>query len=233
MFLIPFNDTEKNRYGAFPFMTVALITVNVLVLGYEDLLSEQNFQLLVDFFQTYGSTPTLVLAGEGGGALTSITSLFIHSGILHLALNMLFLWAFGRRVEDATGPWRFLVFYLLCGVIADIVSTLVHNDATIPSIGASGAVFGVMGAYMLLYPSGRIRTLLLVVIVPLLLRLPAFLIVLYYFLAQLIPAYNILAYEVDYNVGYFAHLGGFFGSIFIFLFLRPEALYRYRINLPV
>lgn len=233
MFLLPINDTEPNRYTAFPLMTFALITVNVLVLGLEDVLSETDIQLLIEFFYRYGSIPALVLDSRGGGALGSLTSTFLHAGLFHLAGNMVMLWAFGRRVEDACGSWRFLVFYLLCGILADMTSTLVHASSLVPSVGASGAVFGVMGAYLVLFPGGRIRTLVLLFFVPLLPRLRAFWIILYFFLSQILSVYEVLAFDVEYNVNYWAHLGGFFGSLFIFFFLRPEALRRYRLNVAV
>lgn len=233
MFLLPINDTEPNRYTTFPFMTVLLITVNILVLGAEDILFEQDPALLTEMIRTYGSIPALALTGQGGGALNSITSIFLHAGILHLAGNMVMLWAFGRRVEDACGPWRFLAFYLLCGVTADIASTALLANSELPSIGASGAVFGVMGAYMLLFPGGRIRTFLLVIVIPLFPRIRAVWLILYFFLAQILSVYEILAFDVAYNVNYWAHLGGFFGSVFVFFFLHPEALHRYRLNLPV
>lgn len=233
MFLVPINDTEPNRYTSFPVMTFALITINVLVLGLEDILAETDIRLLVEFFYRYGSVPGLILAGRGGGALTSLTSTFLHAGLFHLAGNMVMLWAFGRRVEDACGPWRFLLFYLLCGVLADMTSTLVNASSLGPSVGASGAVFGVMGAYLILFPGGRIRTLLLIFLFPFVPRLRAFWIILYFFLSQLLSIYQVLAFDVDYNVNYWAHLGGFFGSLFIYFFLNPEALHRYRLNLPV
>ena len=231
--MIPLNDTEPNRYGVFPFMTMTIIIVNLLVLAVEYLFLESDWHLLVEMFYRYGSVPTLILDGEGGGALTSVTSTFLHGGLGHLGGNMLFLWAFGRRVEDACGPWRFLIFYLLCGVTADMTSTLVHAGEFRPSVGASGAIFGVMGAYMLLFPGGRIRTFLLLFLVPLFPRVRAFWIILYYFLSQLLSIYAVMAFDVDYSVNYWAHLGGFFGSLLIFFFLRPEAYHRYRKDLPV
>lgn len=233
MLLLPINDTEPNRYTSFPLMTFALITANVLVLGFEDILSETDIRLLVEFFYRYGSIPALILDGRGGGALTSLTSTFLHAGLFHLAGNMVMLWAFGRRVEDACGPWRFLLFYLLCGVLADMTSTLIHASSFGPSVGASGAVFGVMGAYLVLFPGGRIRTMVLLVFFPLFPRLRAFWIILYFFLSQILSVYEVLAFDVEYNVNYWAHLGGFFGSLLIFFFLHPEALHRYRLNVPV
>jgi membrane associated rhomboid family serine protease len=153
--------------------------------------------------------------------------MFLHGGLFHLLGNMLALWVFGRRVEDACGPWRFLAFYLLAGTWAHVLFILVQSDSRIPGIGASGAVFGLMGAYLLLYPGGCIRTLVLVSFVPLVPRIRAIWIVLYFVGIQIIPAIQILLRKADYSVNHWAHLGGFFSAVFILLFLRPEAFARY------
>jgi membrane associated rhomboid family serine protease len=141
---------------------------------------------------------------------------------------MLPLWVFGRRVEDACGSWRFLAFYLLAGTWANILFTLVQHDSPIPGIGASGAIFGVMGAYLLLYPMGRIRTFITFIpFVPMWPRIRAIWVVLYFVGVQIIPALQILLRQADYSVNHWAHLGGFFSSVFILLFVRPEAYARY------
>ena len=137
------------------------------------------------------------------------------------------LWVFGRRVEDACGAWRFLVFYLLAGIGADLLTTLVMYNSPTPGVGASGAIFGVMGAYLLLYPAGRIRTLVIISFVPAWPRIRAGWVVLYFLGVQIIPALAILFSDENFGVGYWAHLGGFFSAVFIFLFLRPEAFARY------
>jgi membrane associated rhomboid family serine protease len=180
-----------------------------------------------EFFMKYAATPRLILEGQGAGALSGITSLFLHSDIFHLLGNMLALWVFGRRVEDACGSLRFLGFYLLAGSSANILYVLAQHDSLIPSIGASGAIFGLMGAYLLLYPEGRIRILFLLSFVPLWPRVRAIWIVLYFVGIQIIPALQILFSDADYQVNHWAHLGGFFSAVFVLLFLRPEAFARY------
>ena len=143
---------------------------------------------------------------------------------------MLALWVYGRRVEDVCGPWRFLVFYLICGVFADIVSTATRYGSSVPGIGASGAIAGVMGAYLILFPTGHIRTLVFFV-VP---KIRAYWLILYFFLLQLPPALtSLLNPEIEYNVNYWAHIGGFFGSLFIFLFLRPQVFHNYQNDLTL
>lgn len=227
--MFPLNDTEPNRYSRFPVMTVLLITVNCFIFFAEVFMIDISRV----FFMKYGTTPCLVLGAEGGGALSNVTTMFLHGGLFHLAGNMLFLWVFGRRVEDACGPWRFLAFYLLAGTWANILSTVIQFDSCIPSIGASGAIFGLVGAYLLLYPGGRIRTL--ITLGPLLFwpRIRAVWIVLYFLGVQIIPAVQILFRKADYNINYWAHLGGFLAAITILLFLRPAAYARYRSDAPM
>jgi membrane associated rhomboid family serine protease len=223
--MLPIHDTESNRYSFFPFFTFLLIAVNILIHMLVVFTLEGNFWT---FLMLYGYTPTLIVDARGPGVLSNFSSIFLHSGWLHLLGNMLPLWVFGRRVEDACGPWRFLAFYLLAGTSANLLFTLVQYDSPIPGIGASGAVFGVMGAYLLLYPSGRIRTFVTFIpFVPMLPRIRAVWVVLYFVGIQIIPAVDILLREADYSVNHWAHLGGFFSAIFILLFIRPEAYARY------
>ena len=228
--MIPLNDTEQNRYSFFPIMTMILIAINCFGSYLDWFFIRDDFW---SFYMKYAITPRLIVSGQGGGALTNVTAMFLHADPFHLIGNMLALWVFGRRVEDACGPWRFLAFYLLAGTWAHILFILVQQDSRIPSIGASGAIFGVMGAYLLLYPGGRIRTLVFLSVVPLLPRLRALWIVLYLVGIQIIPAIQVLRREADYSVNHWAHLGGFFSAVFILLFLRPEAFARYLSETPV
>jgi membrane associated rhomboid family serine protease len=229
--MFPLNDTEPNRYSLMPIMTILLIVVNTGVLLAEPwTVAHQDYWA---YYMKYASTPRLILEMKGTGFLSSITSMFLHGSISHLFGNMLALWVFGRRVEDACGSLRFLAFYLTVGVAADIMSTLVQYNSPIPSIGASGAVFGVMGAYLFLYPAGRIRTLVFITFIPLWPRLRAFWVVFYFLGIQLIPALEILYRKADYNVNYWAHLGGFAASVLVFLFLRPQAYARYLSDVAV
>ncbi len=222
--MFPLNDTEPNRYSFFPIMTVTLIVINCFVYYIEVFVIGDKYW---PFFMKYAVTPQLILSAQGAGALSNVTAMFLHGSLFHLLGNMLALWVFGRRVEDACGPWRFLAFYLLAGTLAHVLFTLVQSDSRIPGIGASGAIFGVMGAYLLLYPGGRIRTLVFISIVPLWPRIRAIWIVLYFVGIQIIPAIQILLKKADYSVNHWAHLGGFFSGVFILLFLRPEAFARY------
>lgn len=232
--MLPLNDTEPNRYTSFPFMVLLIIAVNILVLAYQEILLLDGEFAYWETLYTFGSVPTLILSRQGGGALTALTHMFMHGGLIHLGGNMLFLWVYGRRVEDVCGPWRFLVFYLLCGVFADIVSTAASSRSGIPGIGASGAIAGIIGAYLILFPTGRIRTLFIFYFVPTFPAIRAYWLILYwFFIEQLPPALNSLLNQADYNVAYWAHLGGFFGSLFIFLFLRPQVFHNYQNDLTL
>lgn len=228
--MLPLNDTEPNRYSFFPIMTVTIILVNCFMYYVETFVVGENYW---PFFMKYALTPYLVLRAQGGGMLSNITAMFLHGSFIHLLGNMLPLWVFGRRVEDACGPWRFLAFYILAGTWAHILFILVQSDSRIPGVGASGAIFGLMGAYLLLYPGGRIRTLVFISFVPLWPRIRALWVVLYFVGIQVIPAIQILMRQADYNINYWAHLGGFFSAVSILLFIRPEAFARYLSDTPV
>ncbi len=231
--MIPLNDTESNRYSNFPFMTIAIICVNAAILGFETTMMRSSRAEFWELIYLYGTVPSMMLAQLGGGALSSITTMFLHGGLLHLVGNMLALWVFGRRVEDACGPWSFLLFYLVCGLCANIAYTAIHADSLVPAIGASGAISGIMGAYLLLFPGGRIRTLIFLWFIPTWPRIRAFWIVLYFLLFDILPAIDVVLNKADYSVAYWAHLGGFFACFAVFLFLRPEAFQRYFSRAPV
>ena len=228
--MLPLNDTEPNRYSPFPFMTLTLILVNTAILFWEFSLPEN---LLRGVFYIFGSTPSLMWARQGAGIISTITSMFLHGGTFHLVGNMLFLWVFGRRVEDACGPIRYLLFYLLAGTSSDLITALVTPSQDIPGIGASGAIFGVMGAYLLLFPEGHIRTLWFLYFIPTWPKIRAFWFIFYYLGIQIIPAMDIYLHGAQYSVGYWAHIGGFLSCFSILLFLRPEAFARYMSNVAV
>jgi membrane associated rhomboid family serine protease len=231
--MIPLNDTESNRYSGLPIMVMSVIVINILVMTYEEVLWSESVNAYLRHLYSFGSIPTLILSQRGGGALTSLTHMFMHGGLLHLGGNMLALWVYGRRVEDVCGPWRFLVFYLICGVFADIVSTVTRFGSDVPGIVASGAIAGIMGAYLILFPTGRIRTLFFLYFVPTFPTIRAYWLILYFFVLQLPPALSSLFNGAEYNINYWAHLGGFFGSLFIFFFLRPEVFHNYRNDLTL
>ena len=129
--MLPLNDTEPNRYSNFPYMTVTLIVVNTVILIWELTLPLDTLRGVI---WTFGITPSLIWARQGAGIISAITCMFLHGGISHLLGNMLFLWVFGRRVEDACGPGRYLFFYLLAGTTASLMTALTQPRLAIPGI---------------------------------------------------------------------------------------------------
>ena len=159
---------------------------------------------------------------------TVLTSMFMHGGLLHIAFNMLFLWIFGNNVEDSMGRGRFVLFYLLAGIVAAYAQALLDTNATVPAIGASGAVAGVLGGYLLLYPHARVLTLVFIIFFVTLIEIPAVIMLGIWFVLQFLPAIGQLATPdvstTGGGVAYFAHIGGFvFGLAAIKLFAN-----RYR-----
>ncbi len=228
--MLPLNDTEPNRYSTLPIMTIMLIVVNTLILVWELTLPTP---VRWEVFKTFGFTPSLAWARQGAGIISAVTCMFLHGGIMHLLSNMLFLWVFGRRVEDACGSWRYLVYYLLAGTTASLITALAQPHESIPGIGASGAIFGVVGAYFVLFPGGHIRTLWFITFIPTWPKIRAFWFVLYYLVIQIPPAVDSYLNGAQYGIGHWAHLGGFFACIFIPLFMRTESFARYMSDVPV
>jgi len=163
---------------------------------------------------------------------TVLTSMFMHGGLLHIAFNMLFLWIFGNNIEDSMGRGRFVLFYLLAGIVAAYAQALLDTNATLPAIGASGAVAGVLGGYLLLYPHARVLTLVFIIFFVTLIEIPAVIMLGIWFVLQFLPAIGQLATPdvstTGGGVAYFAHIGGFvFGLAAIKLFAN-----RYRATRP-
>jgi membrane associated rhomboid family serine protease len=164
-----------------------------------------------------GPTKIRAIAGSQPPAwLTIFTAMFMHGGFLHIIGNMLFLWIFGNNVEDAMGPLKYLAFYLLSGIAALALQVAFNPDSTVPTIGASGAIAGVLGGYILLYPRARVLTLIFLIFFVTFIEIPAVLVLGVWFLEQLYFGVADLSHPTGGGVAYFAHIGGFaFGLIFI------------------
>jgi len=206
--MFPISD-DNPRLNT-PVVTWALIGACVLVFLWQFLLGQEQGQIAV--FQ-FGMIPAR-LFGEvelSRAAVpawsTVFTSMFMHGGFLHLALNMLFLWVFGDNVEDSMGHFRYLVFYLVCGVAAAMTQALINPDSTIPMIGASGAISGVLGAYLLLHPYATVRVLIFIVLFVTIVHVPAMFVLGLWFLTQLGSA--ALTQTDGPGVAFWAHVGGF------------------------
>jgi membrane associated rhomboid family serine protease len=167
--------------------------------------------------------------------VTIFSSMFMHGSLLHLGGNMLYLWIFGNNIEDSMGRFRFVLFYLLGGLAALGLQVLTDPDSTVPTVGASGAIAAVLGGYALLYPRARVVTLVFIVIIFTIIQLPALVVLGFWFLLQLLPAFSEPVGVGGGGVAYFAHIGGFlFGLLLIKLFAdRPHDDYEAAHRLPV
>jgi membrane associated rhomboid family serine protease len=241
--LLPLRDYRPS--GSFPIITVAIIALDVLIYLYQALIlggqpspyrvrvgfHVERLSLEDLFLFTYGAQPCEVLGkctpfppASFPVWLTVITAMFLHGGVLHLVGNMWYLWIFGDNVEDAMGHGRFLLFYLLTGVIAALAQIFANPSSQIPMVGASGAIAGVLGAYMVLYPQGRVLTLLWMFYFIRFIELPALIVLGFWFLIQL------LSYSLNPlggGVAWMAHIGGFLaGALLVrFFAVRPRRPY--------
>jgi membrane associated rhomboid family serine protease len=166
--------------------------------------------------------PVNVCSGATGGAwYTLVSSVFLHGGWFHLLGNMWFLWVFGNNIEDAMGHGRFIAFYLVCGVLAAVAQVFTDPSSPLPLVGASGAISGIMGAYLILYPKVRVHTLVVLGFFITTLTLPAYFMLLYWAVLQLVGT----AFQSSGGVAFMAHLGGFVvGVVLIKLFTKPDLL---------
>ena len=231
--MFPLRDTEPSRFG-YPFMTLAIVVANFMIMliawnitglfRYEAEVLAANQE---KFLHLYGVVPDLLLGRQAGGALSLLTSIFLHYSPIHLAFNMWALWVFGRRVEDLCGPLRFLFFYLSAGICGGLMQALVDYPSTTPSIGASGAIMGVMGAYLVLLPNARIRTLVVLKGIPVWPKIQARWVLLYFFMLDLFAGLVVAAGDSGYEVGYWAHIGGFLSCLLVLLYLRPRTFARF------
>jgi len=212
--MLPFKDNIPTQ--RFPLITVLLIAINIAMFIYE-LTLDATGQLDV-FMTQYGMTPYEITHGVSlvprglPVYITLFTSMFLHGGWLHIGGNMLYLWIFGNNVEDSMGRGRFVVFYLGCGLLAGLAQIAIDPASDIPNIGASGAIAGVLGGYLLLYPRARVTTLVFLVVFVTVVQLPAIFVLLFWFLFQLFYGLANLG-TGTVGVAYFAHIGGFVAGL--------------------
>ncbi len=206
-----FPIRDHNPSGKTPFVTFALIAINILVfLAY--FLGRNDFQLNAFFFE-WGLVPARIMAGEGYE--TAFTSMFLHAGWMHLAGNMLFLWIYGDNLEEEMGHVRFLFFYLAAGLAAAGLQAAADLDSRIPMVGASGAIAGVMGGYLLLFPKAKVDVLFIFVIFFRIFAIPAWIVLGLWFGIQIFAG---LATPTDAGgVAYWAHAGGFIAGLVLTL----------------
>jgi membrane associated rhomboid family serine protease len=217
--MIPISDANPTR--RFPIVNLSLIAINVAVFLFELMLSTRALDRLVS---TWGVIPANVLAALAHPLsvsptvwLTLITSQFLHGGWAHIIGNMLFLWVFGDNIEEVLGHFGYLIFYLTAGVIAAITQSLVLGPMRVPTIGASGAIAGVLGAYLILYPTARVGILLPIFFFFTTIDLPALLVIGWWFVQQFFYGLGALTSAASSGIAFWAHIGGFIAGIIMIL----------------
>jgi len=217
--MIPLKDDNPTR--TFPFVTILIIVTNIVVYIYQLTLGQKAETL---FILRAGAIPYEIIRFADihplafiPPPLTLFSAMFIHGGFLHVAGNMLYLWIFGDNIEDRLGHFRFIVFYLLSGLIASLAHIIILPNSTIPMIGASGAIAGVLGAYFLLYPRARVLTLVFFFFFVDIVRIPALVFLGLWFVFQ------ILSSAGGGGIAWYAHIGGFIGgAVLVKLFERKR-----------
>jgi membrane associated rhomboid family serine protease len=213
--MIPLRDIIPSR--TFPFFTITFIALNSLAFLFELMLPQPALEA---FISVYGVVPARA------SILALLTSMFLHGGWLHFLGNMLYLWIFGDNVEDRLGHVRFVLFYLLCGIAASLAHIFVNPFSQIPTIGASGAIAGVMGAYFVLYPRSRVLALLPIFIFWDIIEVPAILFLGLWFVMQFFSGVGSIAFDTGVETGgvaFWAHVAGFLaGIVMVFVLRKPS-----------
>jgi len=215
--MIPLYDTIPGRYR--PVMTITLIIINVLIFLFEITLPPP---MLDQLFQAYGFIPARLTTE--GHLISLLTAMFLHGGWMHMIGNMWALWLFGNNVEDRMGPWRFLFFYLVTGILASLTHYYISPLSPAPVVGASGAIAGVMGAYFIMYPRARVLTLIPIIIFPWFVEIPAFIYLGFWVISQIYSGtLSLLAATAASTVAFWAHVGGFAGGMLLHrVFFSPS-----------
>ena len=234
--MIPLRD-DQPRFSK-PYITYFLIGINTLIFLFEFWLGQQSQGALNSLIYDFGVVPHFVTGALGGTNHVSlvvafvplITSMFLHSSILHLLGNMWVLWIFGDNIEDYLGHFTYLMFYVICGLAGAITHILLNTASRIPTVGASGAIAGVMGAYLLLYPRAEVLTLVPLIVFVTFWWLPAWIVLGYWFLLQFLSGTaTSIAYSSSSSGGiaFWAHVGGFAAGL-ILIKLFPARVQRQR-----
>jgi len=219
--MIPYKDDNPTR--TFPFITIGLIVVNTIIFILQATYPADPRNVVF----AYGAIPRFILTFETVQPihpfLTIFTSMFMHGGLFHVGGNMLYLWIFGNNIEDRLGHTRFVIFYLFSGIVAAYTHAITSPSSMIPMIGASGAVSGILGAYILLFPHARIYTLVFFGFFVRVIRLPALFVIGFWIVIQLINGILSRGFVDQGGVAWFAHIGGFvFGVLLIKFFLKAK-----------
>jgi membrane associated rhomboid family serine protease len=231
--MVPLKDTVPSR--SFPLVNWMLIGLNVFMFMAE--LSAASRGQVEAMIHDFGIVPARFLAYPGPRELsTLITGMFLHAGWLHLFSNMLALYIFGDNIEDRMGSAKYLVFYLLCGILAGVAHIVFNTSSTVPSVGASGAIAGVLGAYLILFPHSTVITLIPVFFYPIFVEIPAVIYLGVWFLSQMISGTMQIVHTIyspearaQGGVAWWAHAGGFIaGALLVWMFATPQRKLRPR-----
>ena len=205
--LFPYKD--DNPRILVPYVTFGLIGLNALIFFFQFGMKLKDPAIAANIIYTFGLIPAQF------SILSLFTSMFLHGGFAHIVGNMWFLWVFGDNVESTMGHVRFLVFYILCGLAAGIAQTTINPDSIIPMVGASGAIAGVLGTYMMRFPHARVHIFVFIVIFFTTIRVPAYLVLGIWFIIQFTSGLGSLGFDTTGGVAWFAHIGGFIAGIII------------------
>lgn len=217
--MIPLRDINPSRRK--PYITVLIIVINIIIFIFEAILPKNLTEIFIQYF---GFIPTeltksilyMSIDYIGINIITIFSSMFIHGSFMHLISNMWALWLFGDNVEDRVGHLKFLIIYLLSGFMAAITHYIFNINSSVVTIGASGAIAGVMGIYFVLYPFAKIRTLFIVLWLPFFINIPAFIYIGFWFISQISNGILTLFGPVyGFGIAWWAHIGGFLFGIFI------------------
>jgi len=220
--MIPIRD--RNPSGTFPYVTIGIIVINILIFLYELSLGSG----LGEFIMKFGVVPLKVSYYSQASDLTFIntffpfiSSMFLHGGFVHLIGNMWFLWIFGDNIEDKLGHFKFIAFYFLCGIIASSVHVFFNSQSNVPCVGGSGAIAGVLGAYMVTFPRARVVTIVPLFVFIQVMELPAIVVLGFWFVIQFFNgAATITASTSGAGVAWWAHIGGFAAGVIILYIIR-------------
>ncbi|UCF90236.1 MAG: rhomboid family intramembrane serine protease [Desulfobacterales bacterium] len=228
--MIPLSDANPAR--SVPGVNLLLILANISVFVYQHYCAPAGPEALLG---RLGFIPYELFHGVDIGPrnlvpapLTVVTAMFMHGGWLHLLGNMLYLWIFGDNIEDRLGHLRYLVFYTICGLTAAGVHGLVNINSRVPTIGASGAIAGILGAYLLLFPGAKINTLFIIVIFIRIIKVPAFILLGYWILIQILSGFAEYGTPAEGGIAWFAHSGGFICGLVLIILMRRRKGWRRR-----
>jgi membrane associated rhomboid family serine protease len=218
--MFPYKD--DNPTETTPFVTIGIIALNILVFLLQVVADVDGKRIVY----AYGAIPHNIVSFESTQPihplLTLFTSMFMHGGVFHIFGNMLYLWIFGNNIEDRLGHFRFILFYLFCGIVAALSHTLTASGSGVPMIGASGAVSGVLGAYILLFPMAKVHTIIFLGFFVQSVQIPALIVIGFWAIIQLVNGLIAQGMPSQGGIAWFAHAGGFLAGLITIKLWQPR-----------